>query len=194
MFNKFRLWLISTSAMWAIILIKTWNVPICWTFWQGFEWAPIKIILSPSNIVAYISIVCLLIGSYYFWIYNKKLEGSPTSLPIMIKKITDRSQDYINSLATLVTLFAVVIVNYETWRDLLILMIMLAVIFISYTRTNLYYANPIMALLEYKIAEVETYTDCKELPSGSVVLYRRDLNVGDNVSPYYVADNVYILI
>lgn len=51
-----------------------------------------------------------------------------------------------------------------------------------------------MALLEYKIAEVETYTDCKELPSGSVVLYRRDLNVGDNVSPYYVADNVYILI
>ena len=109
-------------------LIKTWDVPICWTFWQGFEWAPIKIILSPSNIVAYISIVCLLIGSYYFWIYNKKLEGSPTSLPIMIKKITDRSQDYINSLATLVTLFAVVIVNYETWRDLLILMIMLAVI------------------------------------------------------------------
>lgn len=194
MSNKFGLWLISTSAMWTIILIKAWNVPICWTFWQGFEWAPIEIIFSPSNIVAYISIVCLLIGSYYLRFYNKILEGSPTSLPVVVIKITDRSRDYINSLATLVTLFAVLIVNYETWRDLLILMIMLAVIFVSYTRTNLYYANPIMALLEYKIAEVETRTGCKELPSGSVVLYKRKLKAGDNVSPYYIADNVYIVV
>ena len=194
MLNKFRLWLISTSAMWSVILIKTWKVPICWTFWQGFEWAPIGVIFSTSNIVAYMSIVCLLIGYHYLRIYDKRLDGSPTSLPIIIKEITDRSQDYINSLATLVTLFAVLIVNYETWRDLLVLAIMLAVIFVSYTQTNLYYANPVMALLKYKIAEVQTHADCKELPSGSVVLYRRVLNVGDKVSPYHIADNVYIVI
>ncbi len=194
MLNKFRLWIISTSAMWAIMLIKTWKIPVCWTFWQGFEWAPIKVIFSPTNIVAYISMICLLIAARSLWTLYNKLEGSPTSLPIIIKAINDRSQEYINSLATLVTLFAVLIVNYETWRDLLILMIMLVAIYLCYTRTNLYYANPIMALLKYKIAEVETETNCKELPSGSVVLYKRKINIGDKVSPYHVSDNVYILV
>lgn len=194
MLNKFMLWLISTSAMWVILLIKTWNVPICWTFWQGFEWAPIKIIFSPTNIVAYISIVCLLMGYWSMKVMNNKLEGSPSSLPVTIIKRTDKNQDYINSLASLVTLFAVLMVEYENWRDLLMLIVMLIVIFVCYTQTNLYYSNPIMALLKYKIAEVETKINCKELPSGSIVLYKGEINDNDVVTPYYVADNVYIIV
>jgi hypothetical protein len=165
---------------------------MCLTFWQGFEWAPIKVIFCPSNIVAYISLICILLGGLSLWTLNYKLKGAPTSLPIQIKKITDESQDYVNSLATLTTVFAVLIVDYETYQDLLVLILMLTIIFVCYTQTNLYYANPIMALLNYKIAKVETSEECKELPSGSIVLYKGNLK--ERMTPYYVADNVYIAL
>lgn len=192
MLNKFKLWLISTSTMWAILLVKTWKVPLCLTFWQGFEWAPTNVIFCPSNIVAYISLICILLGGWSLWMLNYKLKGSPTSLPVHIKNTTDESKDYVNSLATLTTMFAVLIVNYETYQDLLVLIVMLTIIYVCYTQTNLYYANPIMALLKYKIAKVETNVECKELPSGSIILYKGDLK--DRMMPYYVADNVYIVL
>lgn len=192
MINKFSLWVISTAAMWVILLIKTWEVPICWAFWRGFKWAPIEIIFSPSNIVAYTSILFLLITCRAIWIIKYKLKGAPISLPIKLNKIVDKRQYYVNSLATLVTLFAVLIVGYETYRDLLIFTAMLFVIYVCYTQTNLYYANPIMALLRYKVAEVETDVKCKELPSGSIILYKGEIN--SKIIPYHVSDNVYIVV
>lgn len=194
MLNKFQLWLISTSAMWGILLVKTWRVPICLRFWRGFEWAPIEVIFSPSNIVAYISVFFLIMGCWSLWILKHTLKGAPTSLPINISKIKDKRHDYVNSLATLITLFAVLISNYETFRDLFLLILMIVIIYVCYTQTNLYYANPIMAVLKYKIAEVETNPECKELPSGAIVLYKGELKDNDIVTPYYVADNVYIVV
>lgn len=192
MLNKFKLLLISTCTMWTILLIKTLSLPICLTFWKGFEWVPLKTIFCPSNIVAFVSAICILLGGWSLWILNNKLKGSPISLSIKIKNYTDQSQDYVNSLATLITMFAVLIVKYDTYQDLLVLMVMLAIIYVCYTQTNLYYANPIMALLKYKIAKVETNPECMELPTDSIVLYKGEKK--DNVIPYHVADNIYIVI
>lgn len=189
--NKFSLFSISSLPIWFILLIKTWKVPIYLAVWKGFEWAPIEVIFSCSNIVTYISILCLSYGVWSLWNLKYKLKGSPTSLSITINNFHDASQEYVNSLATLTSIFAVLIVNYDTWRDLAIFFVMCILFYICYTKTNFYYANPIMALLNYKIAKVETSEDCKELPSGSIILYKEKKG---KMMPYHVADNVYFVL
>ena len=195
MLKKFDLWLLSTSVMWILLLIKTWNVPIC-PFWKDYEVAALGDIFSPSNIVAYTSIVCIIGACVSLLKLKYRLQGSPNSNPIKIKKVTNKSQDYVDVCATLVTFFPLLTVSQEIeWRDFLIFIVVLFSLYKSYTLTNFYYANIIMALMGYKITEVETDAKCKELPSGSIVLNKRIIKDNDYVNlPYHVADNVYIAI
>ncbi len=190
MINKFRLWSIATLPMWLLLLIQSWSIPFSCSFWAEIDWSSVlHTLLSPANVVALLSGCMLIMGvsSIHYVIY--RLKGSPDSLPEMITNRKDLQQDYVSSLTTMISLFSVLLIDYDSYRDLLVLLVWLATLYICYVRTNLYYANPIMALLGYKIAKVET--NYKELPSGSILLYRGDLE--HPISFHKVADNVYIV-
>lgn len=92
-------------------------------------------------------------------------------------------------LATIVTLFSVLLIDYKGIRELLLLMVLLFVIFVCYTKSNLYYCNPVFATMGFKIAVVNT-NDNEKLPDGSIVLYKDKLK--ERVEPYHIADNIYI--
>ena len=190
MIKRFRLWSIATLPMWLLLLIQSWSIPISCSFRKEVDWdSALHALLSPANIVALLSGCMLIIGmaSIHYVVY--RLKGSPDSLPEKISDWEDMQQDYVKSLATMISLFSVLLIDYDSYRDLLILLVLLIAIYVCYVQTNLYYANPIMALLGYKIAKVETGS--KTLPQGSILLYRGDLE--HHISYHKVAANVYIV-
>lgn len=80
---KYKLYCISFTAMWLLLFIKTIKLPM----YFGHDWcfADLDVIFSIANIVAYASMILLILSIYYIYqLYHMKL-GAPCSLPIQIK-------------------------------------------------------------------------------------------------------------
>jgi hypothetical protein len=122
---------------------------------------------------------------------NHRLKGSPETLKMTLTKVDDRSVEYVNVLATVVTLISVILVPSESLRDFIVFVMLMTVISICFMRTNLYYSNPLFAVLGYHIYTVGS--ESGKLPTGSIAISREKLSVGDNVLSYHISDNVYSL-
>lgn len=146
-------------------------------------------IVTVANTIAFCAALLFIASVFYCYRLCYRLKGSPSSLPVKISNYEEKNVDYINMLATIVTLFSVLLIDYKGIRELLLLMVLLFVIFVCYTKSNLYYCNPVFATMGFKIAVVNT-NDNEKLPDGSIVLYKDKLK--ERVEPYHIADNIYI--
>jgi hypothetical protein len=104
--------------------------------------------------------------------------------------VNDRNIEYVNTLATIVTLLGVVLVSVETLRGFLIFVILMAFIIVCYLKTNLYYCNPIFAALGFRLYAV----NLNGMPDEVIAVYRGVLEVNCSVNYYHISDNVYYLI
>ena len=180
MLTKFQLFVVSTLPIWLILLVK--NIP-CWCECDSS---------LPSLLMLAIASVFFIYGSYLIYCVCFKLKGSPDLLPVPIGKVKDKTSEYVNSLSTLFSLFPFVSSDVATPKDLVVASLILVVVYICFTQSNLYYSNPVLALLGLKIGEVVTSEDCKGLPTNSIVIYQGELR--DTMSPYVVDDKVYFLV
>lgn len=187
MFSRIKLFAISVLPMWLLLFIKTVSIP--YYFGKDWELAEWDEIFTVANIIAFCSAILFVASVLYCYRLCYRLKSSPSLLPVKIHGYTEKDVDYINTLATIVTLFSVLLIDYKGIRELILLLVLLFVIFVCYTKSNLYYCNPVFAAMGFKIAEVKTSNNNK-LPDGSIVLYKDKLN--ERVEPYHVADNIYI--
>lgn len=189
MISRLRLFSLSIMPMWLLLFIKTINIPCYFgNDWQFVGWYTI---LSISNSVAVFSLVLIIQSALYCYHLCYRLKGSPDSLPVKIISSEPKNIDYINTFANLMTLFSVLLIDYRSIRDVFLLVILLVVIYVFYTRTNLYYCNIMFALMQFSIVQVNTNGN-KKLPDNSIVLFRGKLK--ERVEPYHLADNIYISI
>lgn len=190
LFNyKFRLFSISLSAIWLMLFIKNVNIPLY--FGRNPQFVGWDKILTFGNIVAFISLFMMVVAFSSIIRLRHRLKGSPDGLTITLTEVKDKNYAYINTLATIVTLFSVIFVPVETWREFIVFIVMMFVIIISFLKTNLYYCNPIFAALGYRLYMVSS--NSTKLPVDSVAIYYGKLSVNAKVVPYHVSDNVYFL-
>lgn len=187
--NKFKLFSISLIAMWVVLLVKNVDIPVY--FGTDAQFVGFGRLLTYGNVIALISFVMLAIALYSIHQLNHRLKGSPDSLPITLTAVKDRSVEYVNVLATVVTLISVILVPTESLRDFIVFILLMTVIGICFVRTNLYYSNPLFAALGYHIYTVGS--NSSKLLVGSVAISRKKLMVGDKVRSYHISDNVYNL-
>ena len=187
--NKFKLFSISLMAMWVVLLVKNVDVPIY--FGDDAQFVGFRRLLSYRNIIALGSFVMLAIALYSIHQLNHRLKGSPDSLKITLTEVGDKSVEYVNVLATVVTLISVILVPTETLRDFIVFVMLMTVIYICFNRTNLYYSNPLFAALGYHIYTVGS--NSIKLPLRSIAISRKKLAVGDKVVCYHISDDVYSL-
>jgi len=187
--NKFKLFSISLIAMWVVLLVKNVDIPVY--FGTDAQFVGFGRLLTYGNVIALISFVMLAIALYSIHQLNHRLKGSPDSLTITLTAVKDRSVEYVNVLATVVTLISVILVPTESLRDFIVFILLMTVIGICFVRTNLYYSNPLFAALGYHIYTVGS--NSSKLLVGSVAISRKKLMVGDKVRSYHISDNVYNL-
>lgn len=189
MFGKIILFVISMLPMWLVLFIKTVDIPCYFGCdWRFVGW---ELIITIPNSIALICFVLVALSIWHLHHLMHRLKGSPSALPVTIMHKNSINLDYINTLSTIVTLFSVLLIDYTTIRDVILLVVFMVIIMMCYTKTNLYYCNPVFAALGFRIVSVNTSCNTK-VPDGSVVLYRGELGI--RISVHHLADNVYIQI
>lgn len=188
--NKFKLFSISLVAVWIILFIRNVDIPLY--FGADYEFVGWRRVLTFGNFIALCSFSMFNVAIFSLIQLRQRLKGSPSGLPLKITKVQNKNYEYINTLATLVTLFSVILVPIGTWREFLVFLVLMAIICICYLKTDLYYCNPIFAVLGYRLYSV--YADVStKLPDNSIGLYFGELEPGRLVRYYHIADDVYYL-
>lgn len=191
MLNKAKLFAISLLPMWAMIMAKSFDIPIY--LGQDWKFCGFCRLFTPTNCVFLFTSYVFLWALYCLHQLNHLKKGTPLVLPRKIASIENRNQDYLNSLSTLITLCGLLFVKYESVQDVIQMVILLFVIYVCYTSTNMYYCNPVFATLGYKIAVVEFEDNSDKNADPSIILYKGEKKLSDYFYDiHHLSDNVYL--
>lgn len=178
--KKIQLYIISLWLLFLLVAVKEFVV-VSWEFsftTKGF------INFASHNVVSLSAIFLTLLGLFFYFRFTYILKGS-TMLPKEIKKIEDQNYEHLTFLTTYIIPFLRVKLE---GRDLIVTILLLIIIGAIFIRTNLFYKNPTLALLGYKLYKVDT-----DKSTSLIFISREYLKQGDKVHHIHLSDNVYFV-
>lgn len=143
--------------------------------------------LIKGNPIPAISIILLTYCVYAYKRFDFDLKGA-TDIPFEITKIESINYEHLTFLATYVV--PLIGFDFSSGRQMIVLALLLIVMGIIYIKTDLFYANPSLALLGFHI-----YRSNGEFKNGNregiVLISRERLNEGQKVSYIKLDDRIY---
>lgn len=182
--RKVDLYILSLGLLFVFFIIITANVPVCFgegcTFIGFYE-------LASQNIVSIISILLLL---YCFFAYRRFSFdlGGATDIPFEIKKIEGINYEHLTFLATYVV--PLISFDFGSVRQMAVLALLLVVMGIIYIKTDLFYANPSLALLGFHIYKADGNFKTGDR-NGVVLICRGRLAAGERVEYIKLDERIY---
>ncbi len=168
----------------VLVIIITCKIPIC-------SEGPCEFVgfgeLLKSNIIPLLSLIGIAIGAISYFDFNYKL-GDATHMPFNIVKIQSIDYEHLTFLTTYIV--PLVCFNFLSMRYQIVLLILLVVIGIIYIRTDLFYANPTLALLKYRIYRVDGQFE-DGLREEIILIARRKLNKNQRCDYLKLDDRIY---
>lgn len=144
-------------------------------------------LLLTTNSLALTSIVMLGYCTFAYKRFDFDLQGT-TDIPFEIKKVQSINYEHLTFLATYVV--PLISFDFGSGRQMIVLALLLIVMGIIYIKTDLFYANPSLALLGFHIyqADGNFKTGDRE---GIVLICRGRLVTGQRVSYIKLDDRIY---
>lgn len=143
--------------------------------------------LAEVNPIAVISLILL---AYCFYAYKKfdfDLRGA-TDIPFEIKKIEGINYEHLTFLATYVV--PLISFDFGSGRHMIVLGLLLVVMGAIYIKTDLFYANPSLALLGFHIYKADGHFKTGER-DGIILVSRGRLQAGQQVSYIKLDERIY---
>tara|TARA_R110002110_G_scaffold147129_2_gene337343 strand:- start:42061 stop:42645 length:585 start_codon:yes stop_codon:yes gene_type:complete len=182
--RKIDLYILSLGLLFVFFIIITASIPFCSgnnCLFVGF-----KELLS-RNYIATASFTLLIYCVYAYKRFSFDLKGA-TDLPFEIKKIEGINYEHLTFLATYVV--PLISFDFDSLRQMVVLSLLLIVMGIIYIKTDLFYANPSLALLGFHIYRVDG--DFKTgLKEGIIVISRGRLKQDQRASYIKLDDRIY---
>lgn len=146
--QKIELYIISLWLLFLLIIVNRANISICidGCHFIGFK----KLFLD--NVIPIIAFSFFLLGFVFYYRFKYTIAGG-ANLPVRIKKIENVNYEHLTFLTTYI--IPLICFDLSQTRYALDLLILLVIIGAIYVKTNLFYANPTLALLGYHIYKVE---------------------------------------
>jgi len=166
MLRKIGLFFLSLWLFFILTIIITVKIPICFEgdcSFIGFSE------LIKTNIIPILCILCLFVGAYSYFDFTFKLRDA-NQMPFKIAKIENINYEHLTFLTTYIV--PLVCFNFVDLRYQIVLLILIFVIAMIYIKTDLFYANPTLALLNYKIYKVDG--DFKDGKRENLILISRN--------------------
>jgi hypothetical protein len=168
--------------------VLTIDVPI--TFSKNYVFIGFEELIK-RNVIPIISFVFLLLGIVYCFCFDYKFRGT-APLQINVQNVENVNYEHITFLTTyIIPLLSFDISNI---RYLMLLFLLLIIICAIYIRTNLFYANPTLALLGYHIYKITGYR-IKEQNMDSyeniIVIAKTNILLNDEIQLIFLSDNIY---
>ena len=182
--EKFKLYLLSLGLLFVFIILFTINIPIC--FDEACSFVGVKELVY-DNVVSIISVLILV---YCFYVYNRfvyDLKGA-TEIPFEIKRIESINYEHLTFLATYIV--PLISFDFDNGRQMAVLALLLIVMGIIYIKTDLFYANPTLALLGFHIYRADGHFK-NGYREGIILIYRGRIQEKQKVSYIYLDDRIY---
>lgn len=142
--------------------------------------------LAPNG-VASISMLLLCYCGYAYKRFEFDLRGA-TDIPFEIKKVEGINYEHLTFLATYVV--PLISFDFSSGRQMIVLALLLIVMGVIYIKTDLFYANPSLALLGFHIYRADG--DFKNGARDGIVLVSRGrLHAGQKVAYIKLDERIY---
>ncbi|MAO65309.1 MAG: hypothetical protein CL666_09950 [Balneola sp.] len=185
MLRKTGLFILSLWLLFFLIIIITVEVPFCW----GPDCQFIGFVeLVGDNIISLICLVALMLGAFSYWDFSYKIKDAP-ELSFKITSIKNIDYEHLTFLTTYI--IPLVCFQFDDVRYQAVFIIILTVIGIIYVRTDLFYANPTLAILRFKLFKVSGDFRSGESRSEIILITRDQLNLDDRVKYLKLDDRIY---
>lgn len=181
---KVNLYVLSLGLLFLFIIIITFQLPS--TFAD---------LITPDGLLSFgksnfVSIIALMMIGYcvvaYLW-FEHKLKGA-TQIPFEITKIESVDYEHLTFLATYVV--PLISFDFGSGRQLIVLALLLIAMGAIYVKTNLFYANPSLALLGFRIYQIDGRFK-NDARQGIIIICRGKLAEGDKAAYIKLDDNIY---
>ncbi len=185
MIRKIGLFFLSLWLLFLLMIIITADIPLC--FSGNCEFVGFKYLFS-HNIIPIIAIVALAIGGFSYYDFNFQMKGAP-ELSFKITEIENVDYEHLTFLTTYIV--PLVTFNFVSVRYQIVFVILLLVIGIIYIRTDLFYANPTLAILKFRIYKVDGDFRDGENRKNRILITRQALTKDDRVKYIKLDERIY---
>lgn len=182
--RKIDLYILSLGLLFIFFIIITFKAPESPFLIK--EWESWKVLLG-QNPIPIISLTFLLYCFVSYRRFDFDLKGA-TDIPFEIKKIEGINYEHLTFLATYVV--PLISFDFGSGRQMLVLALLLIVMGVIYIKTDLFYANPSLALMGFHIYRVDGHFKTGAR-TGIILICRSKLIEGEKVSYIKLDDRIY---
>jgi hypothetical protein len=182
--DRIELYLLSLWLLFLLIIIVTIDIPIC--YGKGCSFIGFKKLFI-TNYVSIVALFFFLIGVISYFRFKYKLSGSQQNY-IKTRKIESKDYEHLTFLSTYI--IPLIAFDLTKTRYSIVLIVLLVAIGIMYIKTNMFYTNPTLALLGYKIYKIDATFRTKE-EDGIIIIARESIKLDDRLSYRKIHDNIY---
>lgn len=191
-FAKTGYYLLSLWLLFIIIIVFTVDIPVY--FGPDYEWMkPLELI--QRNKIPLICLLFVVFDAWFYFVYVKKrlFKSSPTYMA-KVTNIRDQGYEMMVFIATyFLPIFGYDLTNIRHTIVFLILYVALGVIFV---KSNLFYNNPTLALLGFRIYKgdlVKKFEETEMTINDVLFVANNKVKEGINYDYLKVSDTVYYL-
>lgn len=182
--EKIELYIVSLWLLFLLIIIITVDVPLC--FAQDCRFIGIAQILR-MNFIPSVSIILLVLGFFFYWRFKYKIRGSK-EIPFTVIKLENINFEHLTFLTTYI--IPLICFDLSDTKYAFVLFVLLVLIGAIYVKTDMFYANPTLALLGYHIYKVDG-----NFRSGTkeniILIAREQLAVGSKLHYRRLDERIY---
>lgn len=185
MIRKIGLFFLSLWLLFVLIIIITAKIPICFT--KDYSFVGCSYLLT-NNLIPILCIFALLVGLISYLDFKYQMKGTP-ELSFKITEIENIDYEHLTFLTTYI--IPLVCFQFENLRYIIVFIIILFVIGSIYIRTDLFYANPTLAILKFRIYKVSGEFRNGEKRLNRILISKDKLIKDDRVKYLKLDDRIY---
>lgn len=182
--RKIDLYILSLGLLFIFFFIISVKLPASSFSFKEFEsWKA----LAMNNPLPLASILGLFYCLFAYARFNYNLKGA-SEIPFEVKKLENINYEHLTFLATYVV--PLISFDFGSGRQMIVLSLLLVVMGIIYIKTNLFYANPSLALLGFHIYHASGHFKNGER-EGITLICREKLVESQRVSYLKLDERIY---
>lgn len=161
------------------------EIPFC--FGENCEFIALSNLLK-TNIIPLFCTIALIVGVISFLDFRFQMKGTP-ELSVEITEIENIDYEHLTFLTTYI--IPLVCFQFENLRYIITFIVILFVIGLIYIRTDLFYANPTLAILGFRIYKISGEFRNGEIRTERILITKNKLQLGDRIKYFKLDERIY---
>lgn len=145
-------------------------------------------VLAKNNVIPIFCVVALVIGLVSFLDFRFQMKGTPE---LSFKIIESENIDYEHLTFLTTYIIPLVCFQFENLRYIITFLVILFVIGLIYIRTDLFYANPTLAILGFRIYKISGEFRSGEIRNGKILITKDIITVDDRIKYFKLDERIY---